>query len=299
MDLLKNEKSRAYLAWMIICVVWGTTYLAIRIGVNGMPPFLFAGSRWIIAGPVFYAILRLKGFKPPPKNELKNIAIVGISLLGFANGLVVVAEQWMPSGLTALLITTLPFWIVGIESLLPKGPKLNVKILTGVILGFTGVTIIFGGNIEELLKTDNLSGIAALLSAVIFWSLGTIYSKYNKIGTHPLMSASVQMIIAGIFQLGLSFILGEKFYFGSGLNSILAISYLIIFGSILGFGSYTYAISHLPVSFVSTYAYINPIIALFLGWLFLNEELNIQIFIAAAVIFLGVTLVKQGSGKVR
>lgn len=293
----KNKYAKAYLAWATICIVWGTTYLAIRIGVAGMPPMLFAGSRWIIAGPLFYLILRLKGVAPPPKSELKSIAIIGISLLGIANGLVVVGEQWIPSGLTALLITTLPFWIIGLESMLPRGPKLNFKIVSGIIIGFIGVAIIFSGDIIEIFDSNNLMGAAAMLSAVIFWSLGTIYSKRNKIETYPLMSAAVQMIIAGIFQLLLSFIMGERFYFGGDYQSLLSILYLIVFGSIIGFGSYTYAIHHLPISFVSTYAYINPLIALFLGWLVLDEKLNIQVIIAAVIIFIGVTLVKKGSSQ--
>ncbi len=292
---MQKYNPKAFLAWVTICVVWGTTYLAIRIGVTDVPPLFFAGIRWIIAGPLFFGILRLKGFKFPQARELKHIAIVGISLLGIANGLVVIAEQWLPSGLTALLITTLPFWIVGMESLVPQGPKLNFKITAGIFLGFVGVAVIFAGDLQELTESKYLWGILALTGAVVFWSAGSLYSKYNKINSHPLVSASVQMMFAGVFQLSLSIATGEEISFNLTSNGYLSVLYLILVGSILGYGSYIYAIRHLPVSFVSTYAYINPLIALFLGWLILDEKFDIQILLASVIIFTGVALVKKGA----
>ncbi len=285
------------MAWVTICLVWGTTYLVIRIGVKDVPPMFFAGIRWIVAGPLFYTVLRLKGFNPPSKEELKHIAVIGISLLGIANGLVVFAEQWIPSGLTALLITTLPFWIVGMESFIPSGPKPNKVILTGILLGFLGVAIIFYGDVKYLFESQYFIGIIALIGAVVFWSAGSLYSKYHKIESHSLMSASVQMMFAGIFQLSLSLIIGEKMSLDLSVSGYFSILYLILVGSILGYGSYIYAISHLPVSFVTTYAYINPIIALFLGWLVLGEKLNFQIVIASTVIILGVAMVKKGASQ--
>lgn len=125
---MPKENLRAYIAWAAICLIWGTTYLAIRIGVETFPPVLFAGVRWLVAGPILILILRLRGYKLPEKKEIKHLAVIGILLLGCGNGLVVFAEQWVPSGLTALLISTEPFWIVGLESLLPAGPKLNFKV---------------------------------------------------------------------------------------------------------------------------------------------------------------------------
>jgi drug/metabolite transporter (DMT)-like permease len=140
-----NEKYgiKAYLAWITICIVWGTTYLAIRIGVTDLPPMLFAGLRWIIAGVLMTILLNLRHYKLPGLKDLKHLAIVGILLLGIANGLVVVAEQWLPSGLTALILSTLPFWVVGMEYFLPNRPKINLFIIAGLFLGTTGVVFIF------------------------------------------------------------------------------------------------------------------------------------------------------------
>lgn len=286
---------KAYIAWIAICIIWGTTYLAIRIGVAEIPPMLFAGSRWIIAGLILVSIQRLMGNKLPPKKEIKHLAVVGIALLGIANGLVVVAEQWIPSGLAALLITTLPFWMVGFESLLPKGPNFNRYIFIGLLLGLSGVFIMFGKDLQHWMHGSYLLGVFALMGAVIAWSLGSIYSKYKKISVHPMMGASIQMLIAGTLQILLGLILGEQNNLQLTQNGLLSIAYLVVFGSIFGYASYIYAIQHLPLSLVSTYAYINPIIALILGWYILNEELSINILFAAALIFSGVMMVKKGN----
>jgi drug/metabolite transporter (DMT)-like permease len=292
---LNKPPLRAYIAWIAICIIWGTTYLAIRIGVTDLPPMLFAGSRWIAAGLILVSIQRLMGNKLPPKNEIKHLAVVGIALLGIANGLVVVAEQWIPSGLAALLITTLPFWMVGFESLLPKGPNFNRYIFIGLLLGLSGVFMMFGKDLQHWIHGSNLLGVLALMGAVIAWSLGSIYSKYKKISVHPMMGASIQMLIAGALQILLGLILGEHNNFHLTQNGFLSIAYLVVFGSIFGYASYIYAIQHLPLSLVSTYAYFNPIIALILGWYILNEDLSINILFAAALIFSGVMIVQKGN----
>ena len=286
---------KAYLAWIIICVVWGTTYLAIRIGVAELPPMLFAGFRWLIAGSLMTILLNLRGYPFPKFSDLKHLAIVGILLIGVANGLVVVAEQWLPSGLTALILSSLPFWVVGLESLLPKGPKVNWLIISGLFLGISGVILIFAKDLNVTLEFNTLLGALCLLGAVASWSAGSIYWKYRRTNIRPLMGASVQMLIAGILQTLLGFILGEQNTFQLTQTGFLALGYLVLFGSILGYASYIYSITNLPLALVSTYAYINPVIALILGWYFLDEPLTITVFIAAGLILIGVALVKRGS----
>jgi len=292
-----NEKYglKAYLAWMTICIVWGTTYLAIRIGVTDLPPMLFAGIRWIIAGLLMTILLNLRQYRLPRLKELKHLAIVGILLLGFGNGLVVVAEQWLPSGLTALILSTLPFWVVGMEYFLPDGPKINLFILSGLILGTSGVVLIFTKDLNISLDINLLIGGLCLLGAIIAWSVGSIYWKYKKTDVRPLMGASIQMLIAGILQTALGIMLGEQNGLHLTQNGVLALAYLIVFGSILGYASYIYSITKLPLSLVSTYAYINPIIAILLGWYILDEPLTISIFIASGLILIGVALVKRGN----
>jgi drug/metabolite transporter (DMT)-like permease len=288
---------RAYLAWIAICIIWGTTYLFIRIGVETIPPMLYAGFRWLIAGIILITILRLSGKQFPKTEDLIHISIIGIALLGFGNGLVVVGEQWIESGLAALLITTVPFWMVGVESLLPKSPKLNWMVISGLIIGSLGVGLIFGGDLKYIFETKYLIGVLSILGAVVSWSLGSVYSKYKKVSVHPLMSASVQMLIVGSLQIILGAVLGEFTGLHFTDSGLLSLAYLIVFGSIFGYGSYIYAIEHLPLSLVSTYAYVNPIIALVLGWIFLNEQLSVFTLLAAVVIIVGVVLVKIGSNK--
>ena len=288
---------RAYLAWIAICIIWGTTYLFIRIRVETIPPMLFAGFRWLIAGIILITILRLSGKQFPKKENLIHIAVIGIALLGLGNGLVVVGEQWIESGLAALLITTVPFWMVGVESFLPKGPKLNWMVITGLIIGSLGVGLIFGGDLKYIFETKYLVGVLSILGAVVAWSLGSVYSKYKKVSVHPLMSASIQMLLVGTLQILLGTVIGEFNGLHFTQSGLISIAYLVVMGSIFGYGSYIYAIEHLPLSLVSTYAYVNPIIALVLGWIFLNEQLNVFTVIASIVIIAGVVLVKIGSNK--
>jgi drug/metabolite transporter (DMT)-like permease len=294
-----TENAKAIFAWINVCVIWGTTYLVIRIGVGHMPPMLFAGIRWVIAGVAFMTVLKWRGTSLPKANEMVHLAVVGLALIGFGNGLVVFAEQWIHSGLAALLITTVPFFMVGMESLLPKGPKLNATILIGLIMGLAGVCLIFGKDTKYLADPDNLIGVLALLGAVISWSIGSLYSKYVKVDVHPLMGASVQMLMAGIVLSAVGISIGELPRLRFEINGLLSLAYLVVVGSFIGYTSYIYAIAKLPLSLISTYAYINPVIALFLGWIVLDEKLDFQTAIAAAVIIAGVFIVKQGTARLK
>ncbi|NJD21235.1 MAG: multidrug DMT transporter permease [Melioribacter sp.] len=291
----KEKNTRAYIALFSIYIIWGTTYLAIRIGVENLPPVLFTGLRWIVAGPILFIILLSRKYKLPSKNDLIHLGIIGLLLIGGGNVFVVFAEQWVPSGLTALLITTVPFWVVGLDAIIPQGKRINPTVLLGLLLGLAGIGIIFGEDFVQLLDPSYFGGVIALMFAVFLWSAGTLYSKYKKVSVHPLMGAAVQMIIAGIVITVLGLILGEgsKFHFTN--SSFYSYLYLVIIGSLVGYGSYVYAIAHLPVSLVATYAYVNPVIALFLGWLVLDEKISLWIVLAAIVILIGVTLVKKGS----
>ncbi len=242
-------------------------------------------------------ILLIKKYKLPNQNDIFHLGVSGLLLLGGGNGLVVFAEQTVPSGLTALLITTVPFWVVGIEAVLPQGKKINLLIILGLILGLAGVSLIFGGELKNLFDAENIEGVIGLMFAVILWSAGTLYSKYKKVTVHPLMGAATQMIIAGLFITLLGLSLGEAGEFHFTTSGFFAYLYLVVFGSLIGYGSYIYAIAKLPISLVSTYAYVNPVIALFLGWLVLDEPISIWIVAAAVIILIGVTLVKKGSQK--
>ncbi len=293
--LEEKIKIRAYLAWVAVSIIWGTTYLAVRIGVKEMPPFLFSGPRWLLAGGIYLIVLKWRGYQFPKKSEFKHILIISMLLLGLANGLVVAAEQWIPSGLTAILLSTVPFIIVLLESVILRKQKLNFFIITGILVGFVGVILILGNNLSLLLIEDYGFGVILVFTGLVFWGSGSVYSKYHKLAVSPFMNAAFQMLFAGVFQITISIFLGEPEIFVFNSDSLLAFVYLLLFGSLIAYGSYMYAIEKLPISFVSTYAYINPVIALFAGWLILDEVLSLQIIIGAFIILVGVYLVNRGN----
>lgn len=292
---MPKENFKAYLAYVSVCIFWGTTYLAIKIGVSQIPPFIFAGIRWFAAGLILVIFFFIKGNKLPGLKDLMRIAFTGICLVGISNGLLSTAEQWLPSGISSLIITTIPFWIVGMEAFLPTGPKLNLKIFSGLFLGLIGVALIMSHDWKNLFDKSYLAGIISLVFSMIAWSFGSVYSKYKKIKIDLFFGIALEMLIAGVFQICVGLILGEGSKFHIDEKGFLAITYLMIFGSIVGYSSYIYALTHLPLSFVSTYAYVNPVIALSLGWLVLGEEMSWLIVIAALVIFIGVTIVRSGT----
>lgn len=292
-----SERRLAIIAWLNVCVIWGTTYLVIRIGVGPLPPMLFAGLRWVAAGGIFLAFLLGRGKPLPRPQELPHLAAIGLALVGCGNGLVVVAEQWIPSGLAALMITTVPFFMVGMESLLPQGARVNGAVLLGLLMGLGGTVWIFGADLGLLAATDRLAGVLGLLGAVFFWSLGSIYSKTIRLAVHPLMGAAVQMLIAGAALCAVGLGLGEAARLHFAIDGLLALAYLVVVGSVIGYSSYIYAIAKLPLSLVSTYAYINPLIALFLGWAVLDEPLTLRMALAAVAIIAGVFLVQRGTSR--
>lgn len=291
--MTKDEKIKAYGAWCTVCFFWGTTYLAIRIGVQTLPPALFAGSRFFLAGLIFLVCLRAKGIAWPRPAELLNMAIVGIFLLNMANGLVVWAEQWVPSGLASLIVATLPFWTAGFEAVIPGGAKLTWRKIAGILIGFAGLMILFFPDLRQGLNLTYLKGVLGLILAAAFWACGSVYSKYNPIKTHPLMAAAMQMLIAGILFMLAGALLGQYRRFTFHINGILAIAYLVFFGSIVGYSSYIYALTKLPATKVAMYAYVNPVVAVFFGWLILDEHVDGTIFLATAIILVGVVLVNS------
>ncbi len=284
---------KAYAAWGAVCLFWGTTYLAIRIGVRTLPPALFAGTRFFVAGLVFLAYLKMRGVSLPGRRDLLHIAIVGILLLVIANGSIVWAEQWVPSGLAALIAATLPFWVSGIEAILPSGNRLNALKTLGIIIGFFGLVILFAPELKSSIDQAYLKGVLAILFAPLSWAMGSVYSKYHPIRTAPLMAAALQMVIAGIILIFIGIILQEAPRFDFNLEGLAAMVYLAIFGSIIGYGSFIYALARLPAAKVSMFAYVNPVIAVLLGWLILGEHLDWRVALAAAVILLGVVLVQS------
>lgn len=293
---MERTDVKAYLAWGAVCIVWGTTYLAIRIGVEDLPPFLFAGMRWTLAGFLIFFVHYLKGERFPSKRDVLISAISGILLIGLGNGFITVGEQWVPSGIASIFVTTVPFWVSGFEVVTKKQQRITLLGILGLVLGFVGASILFL-NKNELDGLSNIYGIITVLAGVISWSSGTIIVKYKPVNGNVFMNVSLQMIFAGLFQLIIGTVSGEWSGFSFTVNSFYAMIYLVIFGSFVGYNSYMYALKHLPISFVATYTYINPIIAVILGNIILDEKLNAIIFASLFFILLGVWFVRKGQRK--
>src|SRR5262245_27694543 len=302
--LTRREQILAYGALIVVCIVWGTTYLAIRVAVRTIPDAWMSAIRFIIAGSILAAILRLRGHKFPPVSEWKHIAFVGICLVGLGNWLLVWAEKTVPSGPAALMLAVLPFYMIFLD---PIGRRLagnsepsdkhGIKTYNGLVIGFGGVALLVLPELQQHWSASYFKGVLVLQFACSCWTIGSLYSKYKPVQCGPLVNASSQMIFGGIFLFFLAWFKGDFSRVVFRTDTLLAFVYLIIFGAMIGYACYAYALNKLPASVVSIYAYVNPVIAVWLGWLILNEQVTILTIMATAIILFGVWLVRGRNGK--
>ena len=289
----------AYLAWLTVCLVWGTTYLAIRVALETIPPALIGGLRFTLAGLVIAAALAARGDPLPARVHWPGLALVGFLLIAVGNGFVIVAEQWVPSGLAAVVIATTPFWLAAVEAFVPHGERFSSRTLGGMCIGFGGVVMLLwpdvtaGGQVGR----QFIIGLVALQIAQIGWAAGTSYGKRHAVSAGALGAAAIQMTAGGVAMLIVATIGGEWQALRFSARSAAAEIYLIVFGSLIAFPAYIYALKHLPVSTVSLYAYVNPVIAVVLGALLLGEPFGVRIVIASALVFIGVGVVRGWMGK--
>ena len=289
----QGEKFRAYVAWAAVCFFWGTTYLAIKVGVKTLPVALFSGCRFSIAGLVLLLLCYIKGYSWPRGREWWHHGLIGLLLITLSNALLVWSSKWLSSGMSALLVTTAPFWMAGLELRFGTGARLGFSGLIGIIVGFLGVALLIGPNLTRTsFDLHFLYGVVALQVGCFSWCLGSVHSKRYPVSSHPLVGAAAQMLIGGLLLVVFGSIQGEwkDFYFTS--ETALAFLYLVIFGAIIGYGCYIYALDKLPSAKVSTYAYINPVIAVLLGAFWLHEQLDWRIMLSMIIILSGVALVK-------
>ncbi len=282
------------LAFLAIYTIWGSTYLAIRIAIETIPPFLMAGIRFLIAGAALYLWTRLRGAPTPTRPNWKAATIIGGLLLLGGNGGVVWAEQYVPSGLTAVLITTVPLWMALLEWKRYDRTRPAVPIAVGLILGFTGVVLLVGP--EELAGSGavNRVGATVLILASLSWAIGSLYSRKAPLPSSPLQSTAMEMLAGGLLLSAAGLVSQEWVGFQpseASLRSLVAFAYLIVFGSLIGFTSYIFLLKASTPAKVSTYAYINPIIAVILGWAIAQEELTLRTMVAAAIIVAAVVVI--------
>ena len=282
-------KTRIWTALIALYIVWGSTYLAIRYAVETIPPFMQAGLRFVISGAILVIWRRAAGDPLPTRAQWRSTAIVGILLLLGGNGLVSFAEQRIASGIAALIVGTVPLWLVIIEALRPGGVKPTWRAITGLLVGFGGIYLLIGpSDLSGRLQFD-LIGTLAVVAASFIWSLGSIYSRGAALPRSSLMATGAEMLTGSLALFIVSAAAGEwqGFRLSSvSTNSWLGLAYLVLFGSLIGFVSYGWLLQNAPVSLVATYAYVNPLVAVLLGNLFLQEALTGRI-LAAAMIIIG------------
>jgi drug/metabolite transporter (DMT)-like permease len=288
-----QQRRLAYLAWVAVCIIWGTTYLGIRVSLESMPPALMGGLRWTIAGVLVIGYLIARGEKLPPPARWSTIALLAFLLLGLGNGGVVYAEQWIPSGLAAVLVGTSPFWMASVEATLPGGERLRPAIIAGLVVGFGGIVVLVWPELSGSAGTHQfIAGVVALQIASLGWALGSSYSRRRTYKDSVLATTAFQMLAGGLMMVALGTVRGEwnDLYFTN--RTAIALAYLSTIGAVGGFVAYTYALRHLAVSFVSLYAYINPVIAVALGVFLLNEPFTSRMAVAALLVFAGVAIVR-------
>ncbi len=288
-------KTKIWLALISVYIIWGSTYLAIRFAVQTMPPFLMVGTRFLFAGAILFAFRRLRGDGLPRRAEWIAAGIVGLFLLVGGNGLVVWSEQYVPSGVTALITASAPLWMALIDAVRPGGRRPNWKTGVGLVIGFIGILVLIGT--EELSRNPGsglLLGLGVLFVATFFWALGSLYSRTAKLPDSPLLGTGMEMLVGGSLLLVIATLSGEWGRLdlaAISLRSWLGWLYLIIFGALIGFGAYTWLLRSAPTPLVSTYAYVNPLIALFLGSLLAQEPLSPRLLLGAFIIVGSVILI--------
>jgi len=292
-------RNHLLLAFFLIYVIWGSTYLAIRYAIETIPPFLMAGTRFLAAGLLMYGFMRWQGIASPTRTQWGQLMLVGVFMFLGGNGFVVWAEQFISSGLAALLVSTLPLWLILLDWLWAKGPAPNGLAMAGIALGILG-TFILVDPVRLVASDVYLPGAGMVILASLLWAIGSIYSKKIRQPASIFMSAACQMTGGGLALLLVALWQGE--FTGFSLEQISAVSaagffYLMILGSMIAISAYVWLLQNASASSISTYAFVNPAVAVLLGWLIADETLNTRILVGAGIILSGVVLVVRASGR--
>jgi len=291
---MKKDLRKAYIALAIVSFFWGTTYLAAKVSALEMPGFFVAGLRQFISGLILVGYFKLSGHKWPDKKSLLHILVQAVLLLCISNGLLTWAMQYIPSGLGAIIAGLVPLFVALFSILFLQYAKFTKIMLLGLVVGFAGVATIFYEHFKNLVDARFAFGIGLSLTATISWSLGTVYSSSHKPSVSLLYSVGLQMLMAGVIMLIISLFAGQYINpMHVNADALWSLLYLIVIGSLLTYSAYVFAVSNLPPTLVSVYAYINPIVAIILGYLLLNEAISINVIIGTAITLAGIYLVNR------
>lgn len=286
---------------LAVYVVWGSTYLAIRFAVESMPPFLMAATRFLVAGGILFTWRRFAGDPRPTRVEWRSAAIVGLLLLLGGNGNVVWAEQRVASGVAALIVGSAPLWMVVMDAIRPGGSRSSLQTWTGVVIGFLGILVLINPiDFINRTQTLDLAGILALLLGAFLWAAGSLYSRNARLPDSALMGTSMEMLAGGAGLLLFGSLAGEWGRLdlaGLSPRSLGGLIYLILFGSLVGYSAYTWLLRNAPTPLVSTYAYVNPLVAILMGAIFAAEPLTPRILLAALIVVSSVALINTAQPR--
>ena len=286
---------RAWLAWIAVCVIWGTTYLGVKVSLATVPPFLMGGLRNVVGGTILGLWLVASGRPLPPRPAWGRLAVLGFFMFLLGNGGVVWGTQFIPSGLSAVLVGTSPFWMVGVEAMVAGGAPFHARQWVGLGVGFAGIVLLVWPDIARggLGGREFALGVIALQIACVGWSIGSSYTRRHVMPADVLGSAAMQMVFGGIFLIAAGTAVGEWGRLSFTATTATAMIYLVLAGSVVAFAAYSYALRHLDVATVSLYTYINPVIAVALGTVVLGEPFHVRMLIAAGLILGGTLAVGQ------
>ncbi len=284
-----------YLALAVVCIAWGTTYLALRIGVLEFPAFLFSGLRQLIAGILLTGVLFMVAkVRLPDKSVIVNQAVGGFFMITLGNGLVGWAEIHVSSGIAAIICSMVPIWVIVINLVIAKEEKPTFPIIMGLAIGLSGIILIFGENMADFANPGYAWGLILIFIANLSWAAGSIWMKRKNQTSDPFLNAGLQMIFGGLFLMPVSLVFDDYQTIQWTGNVVYSLIYLILVGSVAAYACYSYAIKKLPLTIVTLYAYINPLVAIVLGWLVLGEKLNLRILVAIGVTLAGIYIVNRG-----
>jgi drug/metabolite transporter (DMT)-like permease len=291
-----GKSALAYWALISVCFFWGTTYLGIRVALESVPPLVLVSTRFILSGGLLLLGARLAGFPLPQGREWLWSALHGCLTVGIGTGGLVFAETHISSSLAALFVATGPFWMVAMEALVPGGEQLKRAALAGMVVGLCGVLmLVVPGLLQEGAQGPVLLGFLILQLSAAGWALGSVLMKKHQSRANPVVAGAVQQLGAGLVFALPAITQWHKAHWDA--QGIAAIAYLVVFGSIVGYSSYAYALRHLPTALVSIYNYVNPMVAALLGWMVYREPFGPRELAAMIVIFAGVALVKWATGR--
>ena len=280
---------------MTVCVSWGTTFLATRVAIESIPPIAMSGSRHLVAGALCALGLRACGVRLAAPDSWGGHALLGFLMVGLGNGCLVWAQQFIPSGVAAVLVSVIPFWMIGVEALMPDGDRIRARQVLGLVLGFGGIFLLASSSLRTGSGSSRqmILGVVMTQMSCLGWAIGSAYAKRHKREDNLFAATAIQILFGGAILTIIAAATGGFADVHPTSRSLLAVLYLVIVGTFVGYICYVYALKHLPVSIVSLYAYVNPVIAVILGSLILSEPFTARMAVAIGIIFAAMLIVRS------